>query len=738
MYLSQREGYSITDPGNGSEPIQHYVNSTPKPCPVPGGNCSFGCPTDDQCSMTLRPLPGYWGQSVNGIAHFIQCPAEYCCWGPDCRQINSCNEEYMRTGVLCSQCPTNYTVALFSEKCIDIENCHHIWPIFASIALVFIFVSFSIFLGIPEKASTLHTIMVRINKRTHGNSEVNCHVCQIQRPPSNSPVNNGENVHNRPEAYLQVAGPIRVVQQNSNEPVQGHENQHMMNIQHENEGRTPDSTNSEILRDNDTTENENSQESAGNVQNEQCIVRRNISENNKKPITKIFLQCALTISFYIQDVTLYYSHLIDYVKGTTGSLPSLTRAIPVIRKIINFHADIMSAIDRHTCMFPGMSPPGKVVFKTSVYPLSMLVFGLLYLLIFVLVPACSARLRCCAWLKKKITNDKIKTSLSIGFLICVSLSYQQITATALNLVKCVNVYDQSQESMISAIWLDATIECYTTWQKCVACVIVLYCFSLSFYFIFATGKLESKAIGSKTFILGLLVPGLFLAWWILIFLFGKVRCLRRWKRKMRKNARKVPHIGNIFRRPGYINLDVPRSSPIRDAILEHVCGSYKASCEGRVNWSGIIQLLRLILVICSVLLQNQWERIILMWTVSLVSLSIHAHFKPLKSRAMNFLAFLCQVAIVFVGGLYIYLASLEDAQASPVQNYGRISTVYAVISIFSVVIPMVCIWLIILCGLITAIMWIVGKCRACFADNDIQHQPESNPQTAGIETTVNA
>ena len=733
MYLSERDGYSITDPGNGSEPIQHYVNSTPKSCPVPGGNCSFGCPTNEECNMTLRPLPGYWGQFISGIAHFLQCPAEYCCWGPDCRRIGSCNEEYKRTGVLCSQCPTNYTVALFSEKCIDIENCNQIWPIFATIILVIICVTISILLGIPEKTSTLHALMIQINKRTHGNSGVNSHICQMQNPPSKPQTSNNGAAATRSDAQLLGEGPSNAeVMQNSNETIQVHEN---INVHHGNDDRASEGMDIDILEENESTESENSQETTANEHTEQCTSSGNLNENNASSIANMFLQCILTVSFYIQDVTLYYSHLIDYVKGDPGWLQSLSTTIPFIRKIINFHADIMSAIDKHTCMFPGMSPSEKLVLKTSVYPLSMLIFGLLFLSIFVLVPACSARLRCCAWLKRKITNDKIKTSLSTGFLICVSLSYQQITATALNLVKCVDVYYQSQKSMILALWLDATVKCYTAWQKCVVCVFVLYCFSLPFYFIFAPGKLQSKGIGSKTFILGLLVPGLFLAWWFLAFIFGKIRCLRSLKRKIGHYAGHVPYLGNIFRKPGYIDLDAPRFSPIRDAILGHVCVSYKASCEGRVNWSGIIQLLRLILVICSVLLQNQWERIILMWTVSLISLSIHAHFKPLKSRAMNFLAFLCQVAIVFVGGLYIYLASLEDAQASPVQNYGRISTVYAVISIFSVIIPMVCIWLIILCGLITAIKWMVRKCRACFTDNDNQHKPESNSQTAGIETT---
>ncbi len=709
MYLSQRDGYRIFDPRNGSAPIQLYVKSTPKPCPIPGGNCSFGCPTDQDCSITLRPLPGYWGQFVNGIAHFLQCPPEYCCWGPDCHKIDSCNEEYMRTGVLCSECPTDYTVALFSEKCIEIRNCHHIWPIFAIVGLVFFCVSFSIFLGIPEKTSTLHAIVVQINKRIHGDSGESSHTCHMHHPPSRSQTRNDGASTTMSNVHQQKAGPSTGVMRQSDAEVIEHGNQNNINDQHENVEGNDRSTANEIA-----------------LEAEQCTTHENLNNNDCIPsITNIFLQCALTVSFYIQDVTLYYSHLIDYVKGSTSWLQSLSSSIPLIRNIINFHTDIMLAIDKHTCMFPGMSPAEKVVLKTSVYPLSLMFFGLLYLGIFTLVPAFPTRLRCCAWLKRVFTNDKTKTNLSIGFLICVSLSYQQITLTALNLVKCIKIYDNRQDVMITALWLDATTECYTAWQQCVICIIVLYCFALPFYLIFAPGKLQCTKISSRAFILGLLMPGLFLTWWLLVILFGVV-CPQGLKRKITNYIRRIPYL-DIFRRPGYIDLDAPPSSPVRDAIIDHVCGPYKVSLQGRVNWSGIIQMLRLILVFCSVIIENQSKRVMVMRTISLVSLSIHAGFTPLKSKAMNVLAFLCQVVIVFVAGFYIDLASLEDSQASPVQNNDRIAADFSWINVFSVIIPGVCIGITILCGLIPALKSIVGKCTACWTGRSNQARSILNP-----------
>ncbi len=479
MYLSERDGYGII----ADEQI--YVNSTPKPCPVPGGNCTFGCPTQDDCNVTVRPLPGYWGQIVEGNVHFIRCPAGYCCWGPDCRHIYSCHEENMRMGVLCGQCPTNYTVALFSEKCIEIKKCDHIWPIFATVGLTFIFVSFSIFLGIPEKTSSLHSFFQHINERIQSNPGASSNICQMQHPGSRVETDTCSTgaAMTRNNGHLERGGP-------------GHKErrQNIVEVSKDNENNENCATNgnldkysvgpkTETPEGHENVANENVQQIGSDHQYEVLPMRKNsIAENIRALVTNIFLQCVLTVAFYIQDIVLYYSHLIDYVKDKKGLSESLTNVTPFIRKIINFHADILSAIDEKTCMFPGMTPTIKEVLKTTVYPFSMLVFGLLYLLIFVCIPRWSTRFRCLNWLSRKFTNNKTKITLSIGFLICVSLSFQQITGTSLNLVKCVQIYDQDKKSMIKALWSDASIECYTAWQKYIVfAIIILYCFSLPFF-----------------------------------------------------------------------------------------------------------------------------------------------------------------------------------------------------------------------------------------------------------------
>ena len=87
-------------------------------CPVPGGNCI----------NQLRALPGYYGFFKNEMSEevkFVNCPTSLCCTDEsNCLSYDSCNSN--RKGVLCSECDTNYTEALFSKNCIKDSKCDEI------------------------------------------------------------------------------------------------------------------------------------------------------------------------------------------------------------------------------------------------------------------------------------------------------------------------------------------------------------------------------------------------------------------------------------------------------------------------------------------------------------------------------------------------------------------------------------------------------------------------------------
>ncbi len=771
-YLVRREKFSITDHGNGSQATPYQVKDNLMMCPNPGGNCTFGCPSPNEpCSVTVRPLPGYVGQIINNTVQFVQCPAGYCCWGPDCLEIESCHRENLRTGIVCSQCPHNHTVAVFSAKCVENKKCNNIWPIPTTIGLTFFFVILFTVLGIPDKAPLLLSVVKAINQRPHISSTFSkqgefCHRGVIRTSVNNTegqewtsvnntesqeildqnPNRNGDNAETTQNSLTNHANEIvRNPDQSDNQTCDGTARtkgaEHKYDSKSEPSRAAAGSSHNNENEDSYATSSQSESNPCGNQISEETDNIYNVDKNedteihaaheancnghdrmedradsrNSREHTGNFLQCVLTISFYIQDVTLYHSHLIDYIQGNDGWVQSLTNAIPFIRDIINFHAGIMRVIDEHTCIYPGMSPVAKEVIKTMVYPLSMLVFGFLYVVVFVIIPA-GTKYRLFRWLgfqwfNRKLNNEKMKISLAVGFLICVSLSYQQITLTLLNLVNCVDIYDQRKMAMIHALRLDANIECYTGWQTCVTFIIFLNSISLPFYYIFAPGKLNTRQISTTTFLAGFVIPGVFLGWWLLQFPFKRVRCLRSVHKKLCHQLRRLPYVRRLIRKPGYINLDAPRSSPVRDALLDYIQGPYKTSFDGRFNWSGIIQLLRMALIFSSVLIDAPWERIMFMWTVSLTSLALHGKFEPLKSQGMNLLAFLCQIAIVFVGNLYLYLSSLEDEQIPPLRHTDRLTALYAVIDVFSVIFPGVCYALITLCAVISGVRWVKGQCQ---------------------------
>ena len=148
-----------------------YENHVVKPCPIPGGNCTQG----------LRPLRGFWGpiHAENGIAKFIKCAPELCCRGSDCKDNTSCNSEYNRAGILCTQCKANHSESLFTEKCIASNKCNSIWPFVVIPFLVILIVTFSVFFGVQKYVTKFYGFVSVMFKGFHGDlkaiSKPECH-----------------------------------------------------------------------------------------------------------------------------------------------------------------------------------------------------------------------------------------------------------------------------------------------------------------------------------------------------------------------------------------------------------------------------------------------------------------------------------------------------------------------------------------------------------------------------------
>ena len=132
-YISGRGSYKQKDAKS-----EVFTNIKPKPCPIPGGNCTMG----------LRPLDGYWGPLIaNNSARFIKCVPEFCCTGSGCIDNTSCNTEMKRKGILCTECMENYSESLFTSQCIPNTECGRLWILGVTAACITLIVMLSV-LGI--------------------------------------------------------------------------------------------------------------------------------------------------------------------------------------------------------------------------------------------------------------------------------------------------------------------------------------------------------------------------------------------------------------------------------------------------------------------------------------------------------------------------------------------------------------------------------------------------------------
>ena len=109
-------GTFVVTSGNSADGQSYYQKFNESiECPVPGG----------KCVKELQAIPGYWGffkSETSEEIEFVHCPDSTCCSDDsNCLSYDSCNG--YRKGVMCSQCETNYTEALFTKHCVEDKQC---------------------------------------------------------------------------------------------------------------------------------------------------------------------------------------------------------------------------------------------------------------------------------------------------------------------------------------------------------------------------------------------------------------------------------------------------------------------------------------------------------------------------------------------------------------------------------------------------------------------------------------
>ncbi len=87
------------------------------------------CPTGANCpGNDLNGKPNFWGSNKDYVITMYQCPADYCCTA-DCVGYNQCSGH--RTGTLCGSCEENYSLSMLSADCIEATTCqgYWLWPL---------------------------------------------------------------------------------------------------------------------------------------------------------------------------------------------------------------------------------------------------------------------------------------------------------------------------------------------------------------------------------------------------------------------------------------------------------------------------------------------------------------------------------------------------------------------------------------------------------------------------------
>ncbi len=447
-----------------------------------------------------------------------------------------------------------------------------------------------------------------------------------------------------------------------------------------------------------------------NQANTSCHVDQNeqeISTRCFQPEKQIsaFLLAVFTIFYYTQDVTLYRVDLAPYHPAWQNIFST-----KIIQNIFNLQAHVLGAITKETCISKSMTPVGKILLNISVYPLIYITFLGIYIIVFKLIPLCK-RPNSCLSLNKKIVagTSKIKMNIATGIIIVAMLSYQNVTKLSLKMLKCVTVDEK-------VLLIDYNTRCYEWWQYLVALYIVTCLVPFPIYLIFMPHNLKTRQISVREFLIGLIVPGPTVIWWLWETVISR---LRSGKKGMSNISREIPSDNaRIQFQSGAINTlaeendishgneideikedtpllngenpNKPGDNTLHEILCQNVQGGYKVYLNGWLNWAGIILLLRMILVFLSVLVSGTLPRILSMLAVSIFSLVLYSIVRPCTKVVLNIFLIVSQAAIVFVGICYLVLASFQRAEYARLEDDPIPTALRIAIYVFSVLIPASC------------------------------------------------
>ncbi len=692
FYIADRGSYKL------NLSIEIYMNNGPKPCPIPGGNCTGGMQLMGGfwgIGGLPRPMGGFWGPLVEHnianlpndtklkcfqevccmgsgcppmeeyTARFFKCIPGFCCSGSNCVDNTSCSIENNRAGILCTDCIQGFSHSLFGEKCIPNKSCGNIWPLIVIPIIILIIVTLSAFGALKVVSKIIGHVMF-ISKKINDMK--------------------------------------RVIQKLVLHQMMLHFNMR------EQENTTMDATNSQNNGLYSKPHNEN--------------------KNAKAQIAII-----MCIVYYVQDVTLYHVDLAPYTSTILKNI--LNKRL--IQNLFTLNAEIFKDVNTHSCVIVGLSLVSKVVLNSLFYYFILLSFGIVYVVLFWLFSLGTKVIFC--RMVKRLVNDRsfdIKTNLASGFVFITMLSYQKVATLGLTLVNCVKVHN-------SVLLIDSGVECSKT--KIVWVYIALCILPFPIYLMFILKSLKRKKLNLPTFFLGLLFPGVYFL--SILFRFGRRRMAKLCCHHMISTSDAI----NDFRdqEDDVILNDVSNddatfnniansnegdqndkndntesqtmssdlvdyqqfenygpSTDLYESLCNHIQGGYKAYLNGWLNWEGVILLLRMLLIYFSVFLQDPINRIGSMLAVSLMTCFLYCLLRPCTSKALNTLSIVCQACIITVGICYLILATLQRNSYLPPEEDPISGGLRLTINVLSVILPALGI-LMVLLDCVLSILVYLGK-----------------------------
>ena len=737
-YIAGRGTFTIEDQVIDNKLPYYYTFNVSKECPVPGGNCT----------NTIRALPGYWGhyKPKTEVIAFTRCPPEICCTGDlDCIAIDSCNSNWKRKGILCSQCYSKHSEVLFSQKCIGNDKCNSVWILFVVPVLLVIILSLAILCDKTNEVVQLYVFLTRVIKplavtRTHQQTPHQKHFKMTKMDVSIPSSSHQHEMTGERTVHLSTSDG------NESCPTMSTQN-HMIGSDHSpgstasiqnNNTRSDQSPNSTLSTQNDTTGGD------------QPSVMSALSIKTCWPYVMILV-------YMNQDMSVFHANLYDCSKHYK-LLPDVISKLS-LSNIFHFHIDALGIFLENICIRSllgyTLSTISKELLKSLVYLIIYLLFPCWYLALCILVP-CSSR---CIKLKKYLDRINIKLRLLSGFVTLQLLIYQKLLSTAIKFVNCYVINEKNR------LHLDATHICYEPWQIITWIYLCICIIPFPLFITVSSSMLKNKVIGSRLFIAGLLFPGLILP---LCF----VLCWRNGMFKQTPNSRTNPprqlgieertedepedaersnavHMQDIQeetapdetivkqvdereeeleeRSPLMLNHgifyestdendannapatvsdnneetddvrliiqpndedtnDKESDQSLSEIIIDNLQNSYKHMKFG-INWLGITLLFRLTLVLCSLLIHSvDWCSIVLC-ILCMIRLHVENRLKPYNSDALSNASWLALLSIFIVSFCNLAMAIIEKTQYRQCGKDTMISILAYIIDIFTVYIP---------------------------------------------------